>query len=140
MLTRIIPTSYIKQAGYRWYPWVPFRDPSELERQANIARNRALLEELELTDAVNKIGFSKKEPPPSSKAKAKAKPVQPAKRVKREVVEDSGPRRQSARLKRPAEDSSQSPEKKRARLVRSLTHPRCRGPTSHDFWDNFCSK
>jgi len=95
---------------------------SELERQANIARNKALLEKLELGDAVNNIGFAKKSPPPP-KAKSKAKPVQPAKRVKREVVEDTGPRRQSARLKRSADDPNESPEKKRARLVRTLHNP-----------------
>ncbi|KAF9792217.1 WD40 repeat-like protein [Thelephora terrestris] len=89
----------------------------ELERQANIARNKALLDELALTDAVNNLGFSKKPPPPSPKAKTKAKPVQSAKRAKREVAEVSaGPRRQSARLKRPAGDPDESPEKKRARL------------------------
>lgn len=93
---------------------------SELERQANIAKNKALLEELELTDAVNDIGFSKKPPPPPPKAKVKAKPVQPSKRAKREVVDDSGPRRQSARLKRGTDDPDESPEKKRARLVRTL--------------------
>lgn len=97
-----------------------FLNLSELERQANIAKNRALLEELELKDAVNNIGFSKKPPPPPPKAKAKAKPVQPSKRAKREVVEDPGPRRQSARLKRSADDPNESPERKRARLVRTL--------------------
>jgi len=93
---------------------------SELERQANIAKNKALLEELELINAVNNVGFSKKLPPPPPKAKVKAKPVQPSKRAKREIVEDSGPRRQSARLKRSADDPDESPEKKRARLVRTL--------------------
>ena len=78
-----------------------------------------MLEELELTDAVNDIGFSKKSPPPPPKAKAKARPVKPAKRAKREVVEDAGPRRQSARLKRSAEDPDEGPERKRARLVRA---------------------
>ena len=98
-----------------------FRNLSELERQANIARNKALLEELELADAVDSVGFSRKPPPP--KAKAKAKPVQPAKRAKREATEDTGPRRQSARLKRSADDPNESPEKKRARLVRTLPTP-----------------
>lgn len=93
---------------------------SELERQANIARNKALLEELELEDAVKNIGIPKKQPPPPPKAKARAKPVQPAKRLKREVAEDPGPRRQSARLKRSADDPNEGPEKKRARLVRAL--------------------
>lgn len=96
-----------------------FINLSELERQANIAKNKALLDELELTDAVNNIGFSKKPPPPLPKAKAKPKPVQPSKRAKREVVEDAGPRRQSARLKRSADDPNENPEKKRARLVRT---------------------
>lgn len=100
-----------------------FPNLSELERQANIARNKALLEELELTDAVNDIGFTKKPPPPPPKARTKAKPVQPTKRPKREVVEDPGPRRQSARLKRSADDPNESPEKKRARLVRTLLNP-----------------
>lgn len=68
------------------------------------------------------IGFSKKSPPPP-KAKSKAKPVQPAKRAKREVFEDPGPRRQSARLKRSADDPNESPEKKRARLVRTPHNP-----------------
>lgn len=98
---------------------LPFLNLSELERQANIARNKALLQELELTDAVNNIGFSKKPPPPPPKAQTKAKPVQPAKRTKREAVEDPGPRRQSARLKRSADDPNESPEEKRARLVRT---------------------
>lgn len=94
------------------------RHLSELERQANIARNKALLEELELADAVNDLGFSKKPPPPPPKAKGKVKPVKPAKRPKREVVEDPGPRRQSARLKRSADDPHEGPERKKARLVR----------------------
>ena len=98
---------------------VLFHNLSELERQANIAKNKALLEELELPDAVGSIGFSKKPPPPPPKAKARAKPVKPAKREKREVVEDLGPRRQSARLKRSADDPNENPEKKRARLVRT---------------------
>jgi len=93
---------------------------SELERQANIARNKALLEELQLVDAVDDIGFSKNPPPPPPKAKAKAKPVKPTNPAKRKAVEDPGPRRQSARLKRSADDPNESPEKKRARLVRDL--------------------
>ena len=102
---------------------VLLRHLSELERQANIARNKALLEELELADAVNDLGFSKKPPPPPPKAKGKAKPVKPAKRPRREVVEDPGPRRQSARLKRSADDPNEGPERKKARLVRSPPIP-----------------
>ena len=97
-----------------------FLNLSELERQANIAKNKALLEELELAGAVNNIGFTKKPPPPPPKAKPKAKPVQPTKRPKHEAVEDPGPRRQSARLKRSVDDPNESPKKKRARLVRTL--------------------
>ena len=66
------------------------------------------------------IGFPNKPPPPPPKANAKTRPVQPAKRAKREVADDPGPRRQSARLKRSAEDPDETPEKKRARLVRAL--------------------
>ena len=42
---------------------------SELEREANIARNRAILEQLELKQAVEDLGFkSKSQPPPKPKA------------------------------------------------------------------------
>ena len=102
---------------------IPFSNHSELERQANIARNKALLEELELADAVDNVGFTKKPPPPPPKAKPpkpKPKRVNPEKRG---VVEDTGPRRQSARLKRFAEDPDESPEKKRKRLVCTLARP-----------------
>ena len=112
---------------------------SELERQANIARNKALLEDLELSDAVNNIGFSKKPPLPPSKAKAKARPVQPTKRAKREVFEDPGPRRQSARLKRSADDPNEGPEKKRARLVSTLINTAAI-VSCLTFWDNSRSK
>ena len=46
----------------------------------------------------------------------KAKPVQPAKRVK--VVKAEEPRRQSARLRKAVIDPNESPSKKRKRLVR----------------------
>ncbi|CAA7271660.1 unnamed protein product [Cyclocybe aegerita] len=62
----------------------------ELEREANIAKNRALFENLGLKQAVQSLGVSKS-------AKSSAKPVQP-KRVKRERVEEVLPRRQSRRL------------------------------------------
>ncbi|KAA1471117.1 WD40 repeat-like protein [Dentipellis sp. KUC8613] len=83
----------------------------ELEREANIARNRALLEQLELKEAVAALGMPSKTKP--QKNKNTAKPVQPAKRVKREVVDL--PRRQSARLKRTAVDPNETPYKKRKR-------------------------
>lgn len=82
---------------------------SEIEREANIARNRILLEQLELKQAVEDIGI------PKPKAKPTAKPVGNAKR-KREVSEPELPRRQSARL-RGAIDPDESPEKRRKREV-----------------------
>ncbi|KAF5381091.1 hypothetical protein D9615_003996 [Tricholomella constricta] len=83
---------------------------TELEREANIARNRALLEELELKQAVAGLGISPKPAP-----KAKAKPVQPKKRVKKEASEAEAPRRQSSRLKRTAIDLDESPSKRQKR-------------------------
>ncbi|KAH7921730.1 WD40 repeat-like protein [Leucogyrophana mollusca] len=83
----------------------------ELEREANIARNRALLEQLELKDAVGQLGVPAKTKAP---AKSKAKPVQPSKRVKRER-EVEAPRRQSSRLKKEVVDPNESPSKKRKR-------------------------
>ncbi|KAG6866957.1 hypothetical protein C0991_003873 [Blastosporella zonata] len=57
-----------------------------IEREANIARNRALLEELELKQAVAGLGIAA---PSTSKSvlKAKARPVQPKKRAKKEIAE-----------------------------------------------------
>ncbi|PSR94077.1 hypothetical protein PHLCEN_2v4505 [Hermanssonia centrifuga] len=78
----------------------------EQEREANIARNRALLAELDVS-----LVIPKKEPPIK---KDKAKPVQPVKRVKREPVTPA-PVRQSARLKRSAPDPAESPAKRRKR-------------------------
>ena len=99
---------------------------SELDRAANIARNRAILEELELKQAVADLGIPKVQAAP----KTKVKPVQPSKRVKRERSETDAPRRQSSRLKNGAIDLNElSPEEKRQREVRvsnivetSLTH------------------
>lgn len=87
---------------------------SEREREANIARNRALLEQLELKQAVDSLGFPAKAPP-----KTKAKPVQPTKKVKKEA---EAPRRQSARLRSSAAiDPDESPSKKRKREVSTET-------------------
>ena len=100
---------------------------SELDREANIARNRAILEELELKQAVADLGMPKVQAVP----KAKAKPIQPSKRVKRERSDVDVPRRQSSRLKKGpgAIDPNESPEEKKQREVRlsniietSLTH------------------
>ncbi|KAF7795619.1 hypothetical protein EIP86_006784 [Pleurotus ostreatoroseus] len=77
--------------------------PSEAEREANIARNRALIAQLDIS-----LDIPKKEPP----AKKKPKPVQPAKR-KREST--PVPLRQSSRLRRTVADPAESPAKKRRR-------------------------
>ncbi|KAI0322216.1 WD40-repeat-containing domain protein [Amylostereum chailletii] len=83
----------------------------ELEREANIARNRALLEQLELKEAVAALGIpAKQKPPPREK---KAKPIQPAHRAKNVAAEP--PRRQSARLKRSFVDPNESPAKRQKR-------------------------
>ncbi|EEB96814.1 hypothetical protein MPER_03982, partial [Moniliophthora perniciosa FA553] len=59
---------------------------SELEREANIARNRALLEQLELKQAVEELGLSK---PKTSAPKTKAKPIQPNKKGKKEKKDEA---------------------------------------------------
>ncbi|KAF7338255.1 DNA damage-binding protein CMR1 [Mycena venus] len=85
----------------------------ELERERNIARNKALLEQLQLRQAVESLV------PPKTKAKAtaksqQAKPVQSAKpkRPREEVAQ--GPTRQSARL-RQGIDPNESPSKRKRR-------------------------
>ncbi|TDL24768.1 WD40 repeat-like protein [Rickenella mellea] len=87
----------------------------ELERQANIAKNRALLEELDLTGVAAKLGLPSGSSKNTAKEKSKAKPVQPAKKVKRERDEVVAPRRQSSRLKREVVDPDESPSKRRKR-------------------------
>ncbi|KIJ59193.1 hypothetical protein HYDPIDRAFT_140965 [Hydnomerulius pinastri MD-312] len=84
---------------------------SEQEREANIVRNRALLEQLDLKDAVSSLGVPAK---PKPAPKPKAKPIQPSKKFKREPIAEA-PRRQSARLKKEVIDPNESPEKKRKR-------------------------
>ncbi|KAJ2935376.1 hypothetical protein H1R20_g1717, partial [Candolleomyces eurysporus] len=83
----------------------------EIEREANIARNRLLLEQLELKQAVEGIA------PPKPKAKsAAAKPIQPAKREKRKrELEEVQPRRSSARLRKSVVDPNETPAKRRKR-------------------------
>ncbi|KAG6845324.1 hypothetical protein H0H87_010781 [Tephrocybe sp. NHM501043] len=92
---------------------MPMISKYEQEREANIARNRALLEELELKQAVAGLGIAAS----VSKAttKAKVQPVQPKKRVKKEAAEVEAPRRQSSRLKRGAIDLDESPSKRQKR-------------------------
>lgn len=85
----------------------------ELEREANIARNRALLEELELKQAVAGLGIPMSNP--KLALKTKAKPVQPKERAKKQPSEAAAPRRQSSRLKRAAIDANESPSKRQKR-------------------------
>ncbi|KAF7323023.1 DNA damage-binding protein CMR1 [Mycena chlorophos] len=74
----------------------------ELARARNIARNRALLEELDLKNAI-----------PVKPDKSTAKPVQP--RKPRERAAPDGPRRQSARLKSSVIDPNETPAKRKRR-------------------------
>lgn len=84
---------------------------SEQEREANIARNRALLEQLELKDATAALGV------PLKPKTARAKPIPAVKRVKREPAVQA-PRRQSARLlKSDLVDPNETPAQKRKRLA-----------------------
>ncbi|KAG1782567.1 WD40-repeat-containing domain protein [Suillus placidus] len=84
----------------------------ELEREANIARNRALLEELDLKDAVTQLGIP---PKPKPAPRTKAKPIQPANKVKREREVVEAPRRQSARLKKEVVDPNETAAQKKQR-------------------------
>ena len=87
---------------------------SELEREANIAKNRALFENLGLKQAIKDLG--------SSSSKTTAKPVQP-KRVKRERSEVELPRRQSRRLLTKMGDfSKETKEERKLREVRVSGH------------------
>lgn len=88
---------------------------SELERQANIARNQALLESLNLKGAAAGLLTRKRE----AEDQKKAKPIQPAKRIKRETGVPE-PRRQSARLRKEVVDPNESPSKKRKREVKLM--------------------
>lgn len=96
---------------------VKYSRNSELEREAKVARNRALIEQLELKSAAEAVA-----PGPATKTKvstkSKAKPVQPIKREKRIV--DDAPRRVSARLRRGTTDPDETPIQKRKREVRSF--------------------
>jgi hypothetical protein len=78
---------------------------SELDREANIAQNRLLLEQLGIREAITDLGASSR--------KLSAKPVQPAKRIKRERDFEL-PRRQSRRLltKSQSKDETLTPEER----------------------------
>ena len=78
----------------------------ELQRQEKIAKNQALLQQLQL-DAVQ-TGIGPKKAKPSSTTGQKRKRPPPEKRVKQE---DDGPRRTSARLKGIIADSQVAREK-----------------------------
>ncbi|KAF9483761.1 WD40 repeat-like protein [Pholiota conissans] len=79
----------------------------ELDREANIAKNKALFEELGLKQALNDLG--------PSKAKTTAKPVQ-HKKVKRERSAEPQPRRQSRRLLSKAKgDVEETPQERALR-------------------------
>ncbi|KAG6814381.1 hypothetical protein H0H92_010967 [Tricholoma furcatifolium] len=100
-----------KPSGNKEVHGMPKLSRYELEREANIARNRALLEQLELKQAVAGLGIS----PSASKPEKKAQLVQPKKRVKKETAHVEAPRRQSSRLKRAAIDLDESPSKRQKR-------------------------
>lgn len=85
--------------------WSDVDRRSERERQANIARNRALLAQLDLSDAAAAI---------SVKTKSTAKPIQP--RVKK-PKEPAMPTRQSTRLRKTPIDPNETPAAKRKREV-----------------------
>ena len=86
-----------------------------MEREANIARNRALLAALDVTADLPQLVKQNKP------AKSSAKPVRPAKRTKRE--RDSPlPVRQSARLRRTVVGPKETPAQKRKREVFLLTY------------------
>ncbi|EPT06091.1 hypothetical protein FOMPIDRAFT_1026938 [Fomitopsis schrenkii] len=80
----------------------------DLEREANIARNRALLAALDVTSDLPPVKNQVKP------AKSSAKPVQAANRTKRERNSPI-PVRQSARLRRTARDPNETPAQKRKR-------------------------
>ncbi|EPQ58018.1 WD40 repeat-like protein [Gloeophyllum trabeum ATCC 11539] len=88
----------------------------ELEREANIAKNRAILEELDLKGAVAQLGLPSKGAQ-AKRAAAAAKPVQPAKKRKREEKDEApAPRRQSTRLRRAgAADPNETPAERKIR-------------------------
>ncbi|KAJ7172424.1 WD40-repeat-containing domain protein [Mycena filopes] len=82
----------------------------EIERQKNIARNKALLEQLQIRQAVSELVPAK----PKAPVKSQAKPVQSSKTKRPREETTEGPRRQSARL-RQVIDPDESPSKRQKR-------------------------
>jgi hypothetical protein len=91
-------------------PISALKGDSEIDREANIAKNRALFEDLGLKQTLDSLSTA-----PTKPAKASATPVQ-AKRKRERLEETLAPRRQSRRLKIKAND--ESPEEKKLREVR----------------------
>lgn len=83
---------------------------SEKLREENLAKNKALLAELELENAVDTLGVPKPAP--------KAKPVQSRKPKRKAEEEAPTTRRQSTRLRRVLADPNETPAQKRQREVR----------------------
>ncbi|KAF8509262.1 WD40-repeat-containing domain protein [Gautieria morchelliformis] len=83
----------------------------EKQREANIAKNRALLAQLELKEAAAGLAF----PATNPQTQKGAKPVQSSQTRKRRAAEPPAPRRQSSRLNKPVIDPNESPEQKRKR-------------------------
>ena len=87
---------------------------SELKREANIAQNRALLEQLGVKEAITNLGASSG----NLSDRKTAKPVQPTKRIKRERDSEL-PRRQSRRLLTKSQSNGETltPEERAIREV-----------------------
>ncbi|KAJ7111568.1 WD40-repeat-containing domain protein [Mycena crocata] len=82
----------------------------ELERERNIARNKALLEQLQLKQAVDDLL-----PVQKPATKSQAKPIQSAKTKRPRDEPTEGPRRQSARLRKEVIDPNESPSERKRR-------------------------
>ncbi|KAJ7449864.1 WD40-repeat-containing domain protein [Mycena latifolia] len=83
----------------------------ELERERNIARNKALLEQLQIKQAVKDLIPVK----PNAVVKSQAKPIQSSKAKRPRDEAADGPRRQSARLRKEVVDPNESPSKRKRR-------------------------
>ncbi|KAJ7109432.1 WD40-repeat-containing domain protein [Mycena epipterygia] len=82
----------------------------ERERERNIARNKALLEQLQLKQAVEDLIPAK-----PKATKSQAKPIQSSKTKRPRDETSEGPRRQSARLRKEVVDPNESPSKRKRR-------------------------
>ncbi|KAJ6596949.1 WD40-repeat-containing domain protein [Mycena vulgaris] len=82
----------------------------EIERSRNIARNKLLLEQLQLKQAVDDLIPVKSKP-----VKSQAKPIQSAKTKRPRDDSAEGPRRQSTRLRKDVVDPNESPSKRKRR-------------------------